>query len=367
MCAVQSDVERKENEISCLADIYGREFEQISICPSRYKVVIDMGNDLPPVILSISLPEDYPNKPPRYELHFNLENWQTHTFVSETSLASMINPLMQLHDPDNQCNLVRAIEWVRENAPSYVRLPSSEDNSECVSPNQRTLGDRVPKEMQSKHKSGGPLPTIFHGSITTNKKSRFQAHLACAISDLEVNQILEEICTDKKIASATHPCIYAVRLQLDPNEEPVEMQHNGGEAGAAQRLMHILHTRKIKNILIVVTRWFGGTMLGPDRFREITASANTLLNLVFLNTEEANSQSLENKPIWEVGQHLQKEGNRLRVGYRSSAQSDIQECTLRAFQTRKIGYHQLEYLKRETDEKKLWERQTGKHIRIGKR
>jgi len=37
--------------------------------------------------------------------------------------------------------------------------------------------------------------------------------------------------------------------------------------------------QEINNVLVIVTRWFGGTHLGPDRFKHINHAARNALEL----------------------------------------------------------------------------------------
>ena len=39
-----------------------------------------------------------------------------------------------------------------------------------------------------------------------------------------------------------------------------------GEDGAGMRLLGILQKMKIYNVFVIVSRWYGGTLLGNDRF-----------------------------------------------------------------------------------------------------
>lgn len=42
----------------------------------------------------------------------------------------------------------------------------------------------------------------------------------------------------------------------------------------------MLERLKVNNILVVVTRWFGGVMLGADRFKHITGVAKQVSTIV---------------------------------------------------------------------------------------
>jgi hypothetical protein len=42
-----------------------------------------------------------------------------------------------------------------------------------------------------------------------------------------------------------------------------------GETAAGGRLLHLMQLTDVWNVLVVVSRWYGGVKLGPDRFRLI--------------------------------------------------------------------------------------------------
>ena len=60
-----------------------------------------------------------------------------------------------------------------------------------------------------------------------------------------------------------------------------------GESGAGARLLHLLDILGVKNVCVVVSRWYGGVHLGPDRFRHINNAARQLLAQVHTATRTA--------------------------------------------------------------------------------
>ena len=42
-------------------------------------------------------------------------------------------------------------------------------------------------------------------------------------------------------------------------------------------MAHLLSIVDAENVLVVVTRWYGGTKLGPDRFKHINNAARSIL------------------------------------------------------------------------------------------
>ena len=50
-----------------------------------------------------------------------------------------------------------------------------------------------------------------------------------------------------------------------------------GEAQAGSRLSHLLDILDCSNHMVIVTRWYGGIHLGPDRFKHINNAARSVL------------------------------------------------------------------------------------------
>jgi putative IMPACT (imprinted ancient) family translation regulator len=53
--------------------------------------------------------------------------------------------------------------------------------------------------------------------------------------------------------------------------------NDDGEDGAGIRLSQLLQLRKEMNVLVVVSRWYGGIHLGSKRFAHIVSAAQTVL------------------------------------------------------------------------------------------
>lgn len=83
------------------------------------------------------------------------------------------------------------------------------------------------------------------------------------------------------ILTHTHNIIqYAYRLSEElPSGIVVKKFDNDddGEHGAGQCLAHLLEMRGEQGVLVLVSRWYGGTKLGPKRFAHITNVARELL------------------------------------------------------------------------------------------
>ena len=83
------------------------------------------------------------------------------------------------------------------------------------------------------------------------------------------------LATDKKVVKATHN-ITAWRVR---GENGVQYQDcdDDGETAAGGRVLHLLELMGVWDAMVVVTRWYGGVQLGPDRFRIINQTARDAL------------------------------------------------------------------------------------------
>ncbi|KAK2882504.1 hypothetical protein FQN49_000270 [Arthroderma sp. PD_2] len=120
------------------------------------------------------------------------------------------------------------------------------------------------------------------------KKSIFVARAATVQSKEQAEQYLDHLlATEKKVASATHN-ITAWRIrqrQQTPNDQQqqpgrdtiVQDFDDDGETAAGGRLLHLMQLMDVWDVVVVVTRWYGGVKLGPDRFRIINAAARDAL------------------------------------------------------------------------------------------
>lgn len=116
-------------------------------------------------------------------------------------------------------------------------------------------------------------PLIFHGAPLTDRKSTFQAH-ACPVTSVEdVRSFLAILLDDRKIERAIHNML-AYRIV---GAFTVKDNDEDGEDGAGSKLSQLLELTHAENVAVVVTRWFGGILLGPDRFKHINTVARDAL------------------------------------------------------------------------------------------
>jgi len=93
-------------------------------------------------------------------------------------------------------------------------------------------------------------PASFEETI---KKSRFITHAACVTSQAESLDFYESVIDPQ----ATHNC-WAWRINFQ-----VRSSDDGEPSGTAGRpMLNVIERRNLENVMVVVTRYFGGIKLG---------------------------------------------------------------------------------------------------------
>ncbi|KAJ2644864.1 hypothetical protein GGF44_000357 [Coemansia sp. RSA 1694] len=179
--------------------------------------------------------------------------------------------------------------WPRPAAP--IPLPRDDSNaaSSVLAMPKRSEQAHAPqlRPEQTDDSCRVDTPDIFTGAALEMKKSVFVAHVARVASGEDVQAVRDELMRDKKIAQATHN-ILAYRIRLE-NGSICQDNDDDGETAAGKRLGHLLQLVEAENVVVVVTRWFGGTHLGPDRFKLINIAARQALDAGGFIGEQAKS------------------------------------------------------------------------------
>ena len=189
--------------------------------------------------------------------------------------------------------------WV-EHLRSF--LQNRESETPAQTPNcDKFCDDQIADEVilsQALEKSRIYLkcPEIVTGDVIEDRKSVFQGHTAVVKSLDEVNMVISRLYENKKIAGATHN-MYAYRIFCPEKQTWLSDCEDDGEDAAGGRMLHLLGILDVTDRLVVVTRWYGGIKLGPDRFKLINNAARKVLMLAdpSLNQEDSKSKKKKGK------------------------------------------------------------------------
>ncbi|XP_076009131.1 protein IMPACT isoform X2 [Genypterus blacodes] len=286
----EGDLQAQIEEVEALSSIYGDEWCVIDEASRIFCIKISNDLEEPKLTacLQIILPPDYPSAaPPIYQIN---AAWLRGP--ERTKLANSLEDLYVEHVGESILYLW--VERIREflveksqssetvDQPEKVKMTSeeelddAEDDDEDI-PDFRTLKLNTENaHLFMDHTNDEEVPAIKHGTTITDRRSTFQPHLAPVVTPRQVKMVLEKLYENKKIASATHN-IYAYRVYCEDKHSFLQDCEDDGETAAGGRLLHLLQILDVRNVMVVVSRWYGGILLGPDRFKHINNCARTVL------------------------------------------------------------------------------------------
>lgn len=294
----------QEQELEALRSIYFDEFSEqdqhktfqiaihIRLHPNSTNTTIEQQ---PPVLyLQFTYHDMYPSHEPPY-FNFEARNWN----LGGNDVAALHNYLVRSEETGagggrrdsggrehlscyftpGECCIFQWVEHLRDHAAEMV--PQQTEARWEGMPSTRGGAGPEGAEREEKKQSGNGgttsrfRGTIHRGSPFTDRKSKFVAHAAQVHSESEAQAFMSELLRDNKVANATHN-ILAYRIELG-NGQILEHRDDDGETGAAENMLFLLQRGDVRNVIVCVTRWYGGIQLGPDRFRIITNVAKELL------------------------------------------------------------------------------------------
>ncbi|KAJ3518461.1 hypothetical protein NMY22_g13663 [Coprinellus aureogranulatus] len=307
LAKLQEDPEREpvSSEIEVLQSIYGEDalrlfkttegngFGKLDPETVRYQVTLSFPPPYEEVTVKIlvSIPPTYPSSTPpqlqllsRYIGAFGVDpalfGAIIRTYISITGVQFVEDQPCVFDGLQNV--LDTCVAWYEERlslekAGQLEREEQKELSSSAAAPTRTVSGDDHHIEGDGELASVEMPPGIvLHvGEPIQDRKSTFIGR-ACQISHpSQVPQILSHLMSDKKIARAAHPIINAWRCQVGSLLH--QDNDDDGETAAGGRLAHLLQILEVNNVLVIVTRYFGGIHLGPDRFKHINQAARNAL------------------------------------------------------------------------------------------
>jgi predicted Fe-Mo cluster-binding NifX family protein len=145
------------------------------------------------------------------------------------------------------------------------------------------------------------IPHIHHTDLYSENNSTFQAHSAKVNNKDLVLPVINKLYSDHNIANATHN-IYAYRIKN--GNGIIENTCDDGEHGAGRKMLQLLRNHNVENVILIVSRWYGGSHLGPRRFDIIQNQGIQALTLLH---PEKNFTRPEN--ILSQREHFQRPQN----------------------------------------------------------
>ncbi|XP_067086793.1 protein IMPACT [Osmerus mordax] len=282
----EGSLQSQKEEVEALSSIYGDEWCVID--ESSRTFCIKISDDLPhpkySARLQIMLPHDYPSSaPPIYQINAawlrGLERIKLSNSLEELYLENLGESIIFLWVEKIREFLLgksQSLKTVEHNAVRKNTEEEEEDNNEVITDfgALKIKADHAHKSLD--HASDDEIPIIKHGETITDRRSTFQPHLSRVVTPRQVTMVLNKLYENKKIASATHN-IYAYRIYCEDKQTYLQDCDDDGETAAGGRLLHLLQILDVCNVMVVVSRWYGGILLGSDRFKHINNCARNIL------------------------------------------------------------------------------------------
>lgn len=121
---------------------------------------------------------------------------------------------------------------------------------------------------------------LLYEKIIKDRGSVYSVSAGVVNNREDIKNFLKKLKSNKKYAKATHNS-FAVRISN--NGVIYETKSDDGETGAGNVILRILKKKDFTNIVVVITRWFGGIKLEGDRFRHIQNGTIYILNEIEQN------------------------------------------------------------------------------------
>uniref|UniRef100_A0A8C3BES4 Impact RWD domain protein n=1 Tax=Cairina moschata TaxID=8855 RepID=A0A8C3BES4_CAIMO len=297
------------DEIEALSSIYGEEWCVVDEDEKIYCIKISDCLDQPKwtLCLQVVLPPGYPtSEPPIYQLNAPWLRGEEYTDLANSLEEIYIQNL-------GESILYLWVEKIREvlveKAQSSDPEPDIKKTSEEVDEDSGDdfLLDYQPVQedpvkllnyITSESQEDEELPSIHHGNPLTDRRSTFQAHLAPVVTtrqesvlSMDLDSVLE------KDSCILFPIVLLffqqlnTRIYCEDKQTFLQDCEDDGETAAGGRLLHLMQILDVHNVLVVVSRWYGGILLGPDRFKHINNCArNVLVEYNYVHSVDESSK-----------------------------------------------------------------------------
>ncbi|KAF3009457.1 eIF2 kinase Gcn2p negative regulator [Curvularia kusanoi] len=226
----------------------------------------------PSITLRIEFPPDYPDAPPSV-LGTQSVGDDVPKGMGSRAVEVVRDVLAQVYRPGEAC-IYDLLEDTREALEKAEQQGNFHLNEQQDEPNY----EEEPSYLPQTSADLGPEPPWIIGEPISEKKSVFLARVAPVSSPAQAKQYVAHLlATDKKAAKATHN-MTSWRIK-GPNDTVFQDCDDDGETAAGSRMLHLMQLMDVWDVMVVVTRWYGGVHLGPDRFRLINTAAREALVL----------------------------------------------------------------------------------------
>lgn len=258
---MEDDETNQNDEIEALVSIYD---DALTLLPSTSGKAFEI--KINEATLNLNFPSNYPSDcSPSYEL--------SAPFLNRDEKEEITDQLRDILSSSLGMPVVFSlVECVKEflEQPHFLQKSISNANS---------FVEEIQPKVHAQRLSSVQCPVITTGDCIEDRKSVFQGHFAHVETANDVKAVISKLMENRKFANATHN-MYAYRIkQAGDGKMFLQDCDDDGETHAGSRMLHLLEILECQNVLVVVSRWYGGIQLGPDRFKHINNAARNVLEI----------------------------------------------------------------------------------------
>ena len=154
----------------------------------------------------------------------------------------------------------REVSVLKRSGYEWKEAPEEKEQAEDTS-TQGTITAQSSAETSTSERTDGWTVS----SSITSKKSTFVARSITVKSPSEARLALQKLmASNGELRDASHNI---TAWRVSGNHGIIEDSNDDGEAGGGRHILGLMQADNVVNVLLVVTRWYGGIMLGTDRWR----------------------------------------------------------------------------------------------------
>jgi Uncharacterized protein family UPF0029/RWD domain len=261
------------DEIEAISAIF--EADTIEVVSSdSSSTIIHLKPPSQPFTFRLSFGTEYPDLPP--SIDGTASTGDTEKGAGDVAVNILAEVLGNVYSPGQVC----LFELISDVGPlleeRYGAHPEAPSAKREESRSEQPTGEYRGPALITGQDTAFLAPKWITSEPLSVMKSTFIAHAApCSSKDEALSHISNLISSSKKIVSATHN-ITAYRIKWSPSTY-IQDCDDDGESAAGGRLLHLLQLMECENVVVVVTRWYGGVKLGGERFRCIGNVAREVL------------------------------------------------------------------------------------------
>lgn len=240
--------------------------------------------------IRVEFPPNYPAAPPTV-IGTNSTGQSGKKGDAARELALFCQALGNVYEPGSVC-LFDAIE-------ELIRLlgeqtPREQDLADIDHPSDHVDSGTLADDTHIEEPTLTEEPPWTLSDPVVELRSTFVARCAAVSSTVQAETFLRHLlASDKKVRAATHN-ITAWRIR-GPNGTSFQDCNDDGETAAGGRLLHLMQLMDLWDVMVVVTRWYGGHKLGPRRFALINQAARDSFVKAGLVTDPSTTSTKKRK------------------------------------------------------------------------